>query len=126
MSLTTISRARAAALLFGGTALTALRVPGLAQTNAPGVLLLGRPYNIHDSGVNLSVAQKLRDFYGVNCIPLDMLDVDSVDVRDVKVEAERLRSAGVEVGIVLELTGQMRLLDVYDPDGNRVQLAQEL
>jgi predicted enzyme related to lactoylglutathione lyase len=49
-----------------------------------------------------------------------------VDVRDVKVEAERLRSAGVEVGIVLELTGQMRLLDVYDPDGNRVQLAQEL
>ena len=55
----------------------------LTQTNAPGVLLLGRPYNIHDSGVNLSVAQKLRDFYGVNCIPLDMLDVDSVDVRDV-------------------------------------------
>jgi len=55
----------------------------LNQTNAPGVLLLGRPYNIHDSGVNLSVAQKLRDFYGVNCIPLDMLDLDRVDVRDV-------------------------------------------
>ena len=53
------------------------------QTNAPGVLLLGRPYNIHDSGVNLSVAQKLRDFYGVNCIPLDMLDVEHIDVRDV-------------------------------------------
>ncbi len=52
--------------------------------------------------------------------------VAHVDVPDVKVEAERLRSAGVEVGIVLELTGQMRLLDVYDPDGNRVQLAQEL
>ncbi len=52
--------------------------------------------------------------------------VAHVDVPDVKVESERLRSAGVEVGIVLELTGQMRLLDVYDPDGNRVQLAQEL
>jgi len=27
---------------------------------------------------------------------------------------------------VLELHGQMRLLDVYDPDGNRIQLAEEL
>jgi hypothetical protein len=44
----------------------------------------------------------------------------------VKAEAERLRSAGVEVGTVLELHGQMRLLDVFDPDGNRIQLAQEL
>ncbi|HEY2073879.1 MAG TPA: VOC family protein [Gaiellaceae bacterium] len=52
--------------------------------------------------------------------------VAHVDVADVKQEADRLRDAGVEVGIVLELTGEMRLLDVYDPDGNRVQLAQEL
>ena len=28
--------------------------------------------------------------------------------------------------IILELQGEMRLLDVYDPDGNRIQLAQEL
>jgi catechol 2,3-dioxygenase-like lactoylglutathione lyase family enzyme len=52
--------------------------------------------------------------------------VAHVDVPDVKAEADRLRSLGVEVGIVLELSGEMRLLDVYDPDGNRVQLAQEL
>jgi catechol 2,3-dioxygenase-like lactoylglutathione lyase family enzyme len=52
--------------------------------------------------------------------------VAHVDVPDVKVEADRLREAGVEVGIVLELTGEMRLLDVYDPDGNRIQLAEEL
>ncbi len=52
--------------------------------------------------------------------------VAHVDVSDLKHEADRLREAGVEVGIVLELTGEMRLLDVYDPDGNRVQLAQEL
>ena len=52
--------------------------------------------------------------------------VAQVDVNDVKAEAERLRRLGVEVGIVLELSGQMRLLDVYDPDGNRVQLAQDL
>jgi catechol 2,3-dioxygenase-like lactoylglutathione lyase family enzyme len=52
--------------------------------------------------------------------------VAHVDVTDLKGEAERLREAGVEVGIVLELTGEMRLLDVFDPDGNRIQLAQEL
>ena len=52
--------------------------------------------------------------------------VAHVDVEDIKAEAERLRAAGVEVGVVLELHGAMRLLDVFDPDGNRVQLAQEL
>ena len=52
--------------------------------------------------------------------------VAHVDVADVKAEAERLRTAGVEVGVVLELHGEMRLLDVFDPDGNRIQLAQEL
>jgi catechol 2,3-dioxygenase-like lactoylglutathione lyase family enzyme len=52
--------------------------------------------------------------------------VAHVDVEDVKAEAERLRADGVNVGTVLELHGQMRLLDVFDPDGNRIQLAQEL
>ena len=52
--------------------------------------------------------------------------VAHVDVTDLKEEADRLREAGVEVGIVLELTGEMRLLDVFDPDGNRIQLAEEL
>jgi catechol 2,3-dioxygenase-like lactoylglutathione lyase family enzyme len=52
--------------------------------------------------------------------------VAHLDVDDVKAERERLGAAGVEVGTVLELHGFVRLLDVYDPDGNRVQLAQEL
>ncbi len=52
--------------------------------------------------------------------------VAHVDVPDVKSEAERLRAAGVEIGVVFELHGEMRLLDVFDPDRNRVQLAQEL
>ena len=52
--------------------------------------------------------------------------VAHVDVADVKAVAERLRAAGIEVGVVLELHGQIRLVDVYDPDGNRVQLAQSL
>ena len=58
--------------------------------------------------------------------PQDDGPVAHVDVEDVKAEAERLRSAGVEVGVVLELHGEMRLLDVYDPDGNRVELGQPL
>jgi catechol 2,3-dioxygenase-like lactoylglutathione lyase family enzyme len=52
--------------------------------------------------------------------------VAHVDVIDLKAEADRLRAAGIDVGIVFELQGEMRLLDVYDPDGNRVQLSQEL
>ncbi len=52
--------------------------------------------------------------------------VANVEVADVKSEAERLREAGVDVGVVFELHGQFRLVDVYDPDGNRVQLAQSL
>lgn len=50
----------------------------------------------------------------------------TIDVSDIKAETERLRAAGVEVGTVLELNGQMRPLDIYDPDGNRIQLAQTL
>ena len=52
--------------------------------------------------------------------------VATVDVDDVKADAERLREEGVEVGVVLEITGQMRLVDVFDPDGNRIQLSQVL
>jgi len=52
--------------------------------------------------------------------------VAHVDVPDVKAEADRLRAAGVEVGVVFELTGEIRLVDVFDPDGNRIQLAQSL
>ena len=52
--------------------------------------------------------------------------VAHVDVTDVKAAADELRQAGVEVGVVFELHGEMRLLDVYDPDGNRLQFAQEL
>ncbi len=50
----------------------------------------------------------------------------AVEVEDVKAEAERLRADGVEVGVVVELTGAIRLLDVFDPDGNRLQLTQDL
>jgi catechol 2,3-dioxygenase-like lactoylglutathione lyase family enzyme len=52
--------------------------------------------------------------------------VATIDVDDAKAEAERLRAADVDVGTVLELHNEVRLLDVFDPDGNRVQLVQQL
>jgi len=52
--------------------------------------------------------------------------VATVDVDDVKAEADRLRADDVEVGTVLELHDEVRLLDVYDPDGNRLQLVQDI
>jgi len=52
--------------------------------------------------------------------------VATIDVEDVKAERERLDRAGVDVGTVLELHGAMRLLDVFDPDGNRIQLTEEI
>ena len=52
--------------------------------------------------------------------------VAAVDVEDVKSAAQKLRDEGIEVGTVLELAGQMRLVDVFDPDGNRVQLTEEI
>ena len=52
--------------------------------------------------------------------------VASVDVEDVKVEADRLRGEQVEIGTVLELHEEIRVVDVFDPDGNRIQLVQQL
>jgi catechol 2,3-dioxygenase-like lactoylglutathione lyase family enzyme len=49
-----------------------------------------------------------------------------VEVDDVKSVAEGLRAQGVDVGVVFELHGAMRIVDVFDADGNRIQLAQEL
>ena len=52
--------------------------------------------------------------------------VATVDVGDVKAEADRLRADGVDVGIVLEIHEEIRLLDVFDPDGNRLQLVEDV
>jgi predicted CoA-substrate-specific enzyme activase len=58
-------------------------VDKLIRSGAMGIVIVGRPYNIHDAGVNLSLAAKLREYYGVNCVPLDMLDTGGVDVREI-------------------------------------------
>ena len=48
-----------------------------------GIVLVGRVYNIHDRGMILDIGSKLRDYYGVNVIPMDFLPVDDVDISDV-------------------------------------------
>ena len=52
--------------------------------------------------------------------------VASVDVEDIKGEADRLRDEDVEIGTVLELHNDVRVVDVFDPDGNRLQLVEQL
>ena len=52
--------------------------------------------------------------------------VAAIDVADVRAEAERLRREDVEVGVVLEIHNEVRLVDVFDPDGNRVQLVEQI
>ncbi len=55
----------------------------LKETGALGIVLLGRPYNVNDSGVNLDIARKLRDYYGVNVVPMDFLPLEGVDISDI-------------------------------------------
>ena len=58
--------------------------------------------------------------------PLPDGPVASVDVANAKAEADHLRDEQVEVGTVLELRNEVRIVDVFDPDGNRLQLVEEL
>jgi predicted CoA-substrate-specific enzyme activase len=55
----------------------------LVDDNVPGIVLLGRPYNLYDTGINLNIPVKLREHYGVNVIPMDCLPLDRVDIRPV-------------------------------------------
>ncbi|MEJ2111877.1 MAG: acyl-CoA dehydratase activase-related protein [Acidobacteriota bacterium] len=54
---------------------------GLAEHNRMGIVLIARPYTLYDSGVNLNIPRKLRDIYGIDCIPMDFLDLDDINIR---------------------------------------------
>ena len=51
----------------------------LTETGEHGILLLGRPYNIYDKGINLDIATKMRKYYGANVVGLDFLDLEGID-----------------------------------------------
>jgi len=48
----------------------------LTSHHEHGILLLGRPYNLYDKGINLDLATKLRNLYGANVIGLDFLNLE--------------------------------------------------
>jgi predicted nucleotide-binding protein (sugar kinase/HSP70/actin superfamily) len=45
----------------------------LDETGEPGLILVGRTYNIYDRAINCDIPRKLRHRYGANVIPLDFL-----------------------------------------------------
>jgi predicted CoA-substrate-specific enzyme activase len=45
----------------------------LDETGEPGLVLVGRGYNIYDRSINCDIPRKLRHRYGANVIPLDFL-----------------------------------------------------
>jgi predicted nucleotide-binding protein (sugar kinase/HSP70/actin superfamily) len=55
----------------------------LEEHNELGIVLVGRPYNIYDSGINMDIPAKLRRYYGVNIIPLDFLPLWGKDTLSV-------------------------------------------
>jgi predicted CoA-substrate-specific enzyme activase len=55
----------------------------LDRTGETGIILVGRPYNVLDKEANLDVPGKLRDFYGMNVIPIFFLDLDGIGIRDI-------------------------------------------
>ncbi|PLX46086.1 MAG: hypothetical protein C0609_01535 [Deltaproteobacteria bacterium] len=52
----------------GEEALAAIEEAGEA-----GVILIGRPYNLSDPGLNMGIPSRLRRDYGVNVIPMDFI-----------------------------------------------------
>jgi len=54
----------------------------IREAGRDAILLLGRPYNLYDNGVNMGIPAKLRDFYGVDVLPLDFLALSDVDIRE--------------------------------------------
>ncbi len=45
----------------------------LDDTGEPGILLVGRSYNIYDRNINCDIPRKLRHRYGANVIPIDFV-----------------------------------------------------
>jgi predicted nucleotide-binding protein (sugar kinase/HSP70/actin superfamily) len=54
----------------------------LDRTGEPGILLVGRGYNIYDRSVNCDIPRKLRHRYGANVIPIDFVVTGREPVAD--------------------------------------------
>ena len=47
--------------------------------NGQAVVVIGKPYNIHDTGLNLNISKKLRKL-GITAIPYDFLSLDAAEL----------------------------------------------
>ncbi len=65
-------------LLYGKNILNSV-----IKNKIPAVVILGRPYNLYDPGLNLNIPAKLRDIYGINTIPMDYLPLDKIDISSI-------------------------------------------
>jgi predicted CoA-substrate-specific enzyme activase len=54
----------------------------LEETGEPGLVLVGRGYNIYDRNINCDIPRKLRHRYGANVIPIDFLVTGREPVSD--------------------------------------------
>ncbi|MCL5744764.1 MAG: acyl-CoA dehydratase activase-related protein, partial [Acidobacteria bacterium] len=54
----------------------------LENTGEPGLVLVGRGYNIYDRSINCDIPRKLRHRYGANVIPLDFLVTGRESIED--------------------------------------------
>ncbi len=54
----------------------------LDETGEPGLILVGRSYNIYDRSINCDIPRKLRHHYGANVIPLDFLVTGQESIRE--------------------------------------------
>jgi predicted nucleotide-binding protein (sugar kinase/HSP70/actin superfamily) len=52
----------------------------LVAAGEQGIVIIGRPYNMYDKGINMDVPRKLRTYYGVNVIPMDFLPLAGIDM----------------------------------------------
>lgn len=80
-----VSAAYAAQLRFRESLLEAgdRALAQLRETGEPGLVLLGRPYNLYDRSINCDVPRKLRTLYGANVIPLDFLRLEEEDISEI-------------------------------------------
>jgi len=61
----------------------AAALDSLERSGEPGLVLVGRPYNLYDRSINCDIPRKLRAQYGANVIPMDFLPLEQENIRDV-------------------------------------------
>ncbi|MBT4482225.1 MAG: hypothetical protein HOC71_00940, partial [Candidatus Latescibacteria bacterium] len=58
-------------------------IRNIKEAGEKAIILVGRPYNIYDKSINLSVAAKLSSLYGINVIPHDFINVRDINIEHI-------------------------------------------